>query len=450
MTPLAAMAVALGGGAVAQASGCLGFGTASITPPAGPVTVGSPVTVKASVHNMLLRAHLQVSGPGIDQQVGDSVFGGDITDQITVPEAGTFTLAVIGNATGCTYDSVDFAAKEPAAASKPTHGSAHKTLLPSPGRAGAPKSSSPFPSLTPGRGGTDYLQKPFTDSSPFSLPAVGPASVPQGFDDLSPDPQVAEPPARPVARDVVRTTPVKWGQSIALASVLLLLSAHLGMLSRRQRLAAEGPAGSRAGKAMRGRKSPGKKAARETAHATSVLAAAGGEAPAGRAAGDTTDRRATTRDAGSAPIADTPSAGTSRSGAPTSGSADSTRAGSGAAGQGGPDRRVVATEPASRGMNPVHSDVSANSWNADEPVGAAPARTSVAWDAPRSSRAARHTDPSRTIPFGVVRPSTSSSYADAATAETPDACVASDGGDTGRTSRRHAGGRAYQGRRRRS
>jgi hypothetical protein len=44
-----------------------------------------------------------------------------------------------------------------------------------------------------------------------------------------------------VARNVSETTPIKWGQSLAIALVLLVISAHLGMWSRRQRLAAEGP-----------------------------------------------------------------------------------------------------------------------------------------------------------------------------------------------------------------
>jgi hypothetical protein len=44
----------------------------------------------------------------------------------------------------------------------------------------------------------------------------------------------------PLAHNVSQTTPIKWGQSLAVALVLLIISAHLGMWSRRQRLATEG------------------------------------------------------------------------------------------------------------------------------------------------------------------------------------------------------------------
>jgi hypothetical protein len=80
-------------------------------------------------------------------------------------------------------------------------------------------------------------------NNPFSLPSVGPDGSGIGFQYPTPDPQIAAPAAKQVrAGDASASTPIKWGQSIAAALVLLLLSAHFGMWSRRQRLAAEGRA----------------------------------------------------------------------------------------------------------------------------------------------------------------------------------------------------------------
>jgi hypothetical protein len=249
MTPLAATAVAVSGSTNAQAADCLGFSSATISPPGGPVVVGSSVALKATVHNMLLQAHLQISGPGLNQQVGKSAFNGDIGDSVTVSQPGHFSLAVIGNGTQCTYVTSGFTVKERPASPRPTHGTTpHKTLLPGHGGVGMPGSSSPFPGITPGAGGAGFTQKPFNGSSPFNLPQVAPDGSAPGFQYPTPDPQVASPPARPLARNVAQTTPIKWGQSLALALVLLLLSAHLGMWSRRQRrLAAAGPSGPRDG-----------------------------------------------------------------------------------------------------------------------------------------------------------------------------------------------------------
>ncbi|MCO5994940.1 hypothetical protein [Actinoallomurus rhizosphaericola] len=120
----------------------------------------------------------------------------------------------------------------------------------------APGSAPPLPTGTSsgtGNGsdagvpGTQSLNNP---NSPFSLPSLAPNGSGIGFQYPTPDPQIAEPAAKQVrADDASATSPIKWGQSIAAALVLLLLSAHFGMWSRRQRLAAEaraaqaGPAG---------------------------------------------------------------------------------------------------------------------------------------------------------------------------------------------------------------
>jgi hypothetical protein len=283
MTPLAATAIAVGGSTTAHAAGCVGFGSASITPPSGPVAAGSSVAVKATVHNMLLQAHLQVSGPGLNQQVGKSTFNGDIGDQITVSQPGYFTLAVIGNATGCTYDTSGFSVKEQPSSAKPTPLSTKgRTPVPGIGGIHTPAAAGTFPSGVGGNGGNSYTLKPFNGSSPFSLPSVAPDGSDPALQYPTPDPQVASPPARPLARNVAETTPIKWGQSLAVALVLLLLSAHLGMWSRHQRLVTEGARNARSGKAATRKKS--RRAA--TVAAADASAPTGGETTGGETTGE--------------------------------------------------------------------------------------------------------------------------------------------------------------------
>jgi hypothetical protein len=249
LTPLAAAALAVGGTTTAHAAKCIGFGSASIKPLNGTVTAGSSVGVSATVRGMLLQAHLQISGPGLDQQVGKSASNGEIADQITVPQSGYFTLAVIGNGTGCTYETSGFSVKERPSSPKPTpHNTPGKTLAPGGGGFGTPDGPT-FPAGNPGNAGNTFSLKPLNGSSPFSLPSVAPEGSDPGFAYPSPDPQIASPPAKPLARNVSETTPIRWGQSVALALVLLMLSAHLGMLSRRQRLATAGARPARGGRA---------------------------------------------------------------------------------------------------------------------------------------------------------------------------------------------------------
>ena len=277
MTPMvgAAIAVGLSHPAVA-AEACPPLASASIKPPTGTVTVGSSVHVSAKISGlMLLQAHLQISGPGLDKQVGKSVASGEIQGDVTVPKAGYFTLAVIGNGTSCTYQTAGFSVREQASAAKPTKSSA-------PGKnsrsgSGGGKTSSgalaPLPTGSAGSGGAaanNFGLNPLNGASPFSLPSVAPDGSAQGFQYPSPDPQVAAPPpSQPQARNVSETTPIKWGQSLAIALVLLVISAHLGMWSRRQRLAAEGARSTGGGKGPARRKA---RATPETVAETTALA----------------------------------------------------------------------------------------------------------------------------------------------------------------------------------
>ena len=246
MTPMAAAALAVGvNQQPADASGCPPLASASISPPTGTPTVGSSVHVSAKISGlMLLQAHLQISGPGLDKQVGNSVMSGEIQGDVVVPKPGYFTLAVVGNGTKCTYQTAGFSVKEKATAAKPSHSSA-PSRSPRSGGSGSNGSTGGAPSLPTGSvgngAGSNFGLNPLNGASPFSLPSVAPDGSSQGFQYPSPDPQVASPPSRPMARNVSETTPpIKWGQSLAIALVLLVISAHLGMWSRRQRLAAEG------------------------------------------------------------------------------------------------------------------------------------------------------------------------------------------------------------------
>ncbi|GAB3958147.1 hypothetical protein GCM10029978_002460 [Actinoallomurus acanthiterrae] len=308
MTPLTAAAIAVGeSGPVHADSPCWLFAHASITPPSESVTAGSSVHVSATVSGMLAKAHLQISGPGLDRQVGPSISDGVIEGDVKVPEAGYFTLAVIGNLTTCTYDTSGFSANARSASPKPkpTH---HKTT---PGK--TPKSGGN--TVVPGSGptlpsGTEGVPTPSLNSnSPFNLPSLGPNGTGMGFQYPTPDPQIAAPNTKQIRADnVSATTPIKWGQSIAAALVLLLLSAHFGMWSRRQRLAADArvaqtgsggrtsPAGRADGKSPGGGVPTGRK--RRRAPVTEL--ATGADMPG--AAGDARD--AGTGDSNAAPAAE--------------------------------------------------------------------------------------------------------------------------------------------------
>ncbi|GAA4632761.1 hypothetical protein GCM10023196_067570 [Actinoallomurus vinaceus] len=244
MTPLTVAVIAVGesGPANAEDSCWYGLASASITPPSGSITAGSSVHVSAKVSGMLAGAHLQISGPGLDRQIGPTVHDGTISGDVAVQEDGYFVLKVIGNLTTCTYDTSGFSvnARSTSPKPKPTH---HKTTpSKTPKSGGYPTVPGSGPTLPSGTGtGTGGVPtQPLGNNSPFSLPSLGPGGSGVGFQYPTPDPQIAAPNTKQVRADnVSATTPIKWGQSVAAALVLLLLSAHFGMWSRRQRLAAE-------------------------------------------------------------------------------------------------------------------------------------------------------------------------------------------------------------------
>lgn len=266
MTPLAAGALALGVNVPAHAADtCWPLAHATITDPGDSITTGSTAHLAAQVSGMLLGSHLQIAGPGFatPQQVGPSKSSGDITGDVVVKKAGYYTLSVVGNGTKCTYESTGFPVKQKPAP-KPTHSSAPAKPL-QPGKAGG--SVPKIPGSLPGGGQIPGGKTPgglggvpLNGSSPFSLPSVAPDGTGPDFQNPTPDPQVAAPAGtKPLAHDTSAPTPISWEQSVAVAMVLLLLSAHMGMWSRRQRrlATAGGPGRSGAGKAP----AKGKKAA---------------------------------------------------------------------------------------------------------------------------------------------------------------------------------------------
>ncbi|GAA4506425.1 hypothetical protein GCM10023191_063480 [Actinoallomurus oryzae] len=276
MTPMVAAAIAVGLSQPARAAeSCPPLGSATIAAPSGTVTVGSTVHVSAQINGlMLLQAHLQISGPGLNQQVGKSEWTGKIEGDVTMPKAGAFTLAVIGNGTGCTYKTEGFSVKARPSPAKSTH-AASPSKTPGSGSGSNRTSSGSLPTGNVGNGATvgNPGANPLNGASPFSLPSVAPDGSGLNFAYPSPEPQVASPLAQPAARNVSQTTPIKWGQSLAIALVLLIISAHLGMWSRRQRLAAEGARAAAGGK----RSGRGKTKARrgKDRKATAMMAATG-------------------------------------------------------------------------------------------------------------------------------------------------------------------------------
>jgi hypothetical protein len=79
---------------------------------------------------------------------------------------------------------------------------------------------------------------PLHDRSPLTLPSVAPDGATPGFEYPAPAPQVANPPAAaPNAQNASSATLVGWGKSVAIALILLVAAAHLGMWTRRMRLA---------------------------------------------------------------------------------------------------------------------------------------------------------------------------------------------------------------------
>ena len=130
---------------------------------------------------------------------------------------------------------------------------------------------------------------PLAGRSPLTLPTVAPDGATPGFQYPTPAPQVATPPtAGPNASNASSADLARWGKSVASALILLVVAAHLGMWTRRMRLAqaaAESagaiPDAGRRGRTKRERRTradePVKVHAAEAATATSP---SGGAAPA--------------------------------------------------------------------------------------------------------------------------------------------------------------------------
>jgi hypothetical protein len=78
---------------------------------------------------------------------------------------------------------------------------------------------------------------PLPGRSPLSLPTVAPNGQAPGFQYPTPGPQVADPATGPVAHAAASTGLFRWGKSVALALILLVVAAHLGAWTRRLRRA---------------------------------------------------------------------------------------------------------------------------------------------------------------------------------------------------------------------
>jgi hypothetical protein len=78
---------------------------------------------------------------------------------------------------------------------------------------------------------------PLPGRSPLSLPTVAPDGQAAGFQYPTPGPQVANPATAPKAEKASSAGPMRWGKSVALALILLIVAAHLGAWTRRLRLA---------------------------------------------------------------------------------------------------------------------------------------------------------------------------------------------------------------------
>lgn len=120
---------------------------------------------------------------------------------------------------------------------------------------------------------------PLQGRSPLTLPNVAPNGQTPGFQYPAPAPQVANPAAAAQGKNASSTSPLKWGKSLAIALILLVLAAHLGMWTRRQRLAQAAAAG--ASEPAAGEKpSPDGKGRTRKAEPNSASAASDATAPA--------------------------------------------------------------------------------------------------------------------------------------------------------------------------
>lgn len=240
ITPVAAGTAILAVGAPAHASGCIG--SASITSGYGSYTLGSSVHVSARMDTV--SAALYVAGPGGDWSLGSAGWGGSAGGTIRPSLPGTYSITITGNITGCTFASGSFSVS-----SLPTHtpappshhqggstdhgGSSNYT-----GTNSAPNGANNSPN------GTDTNNypnlSPQNNGSSLNLPSVAPdGSGNFQYPANGQNPQVASPAGKQrLASEEQSTNPAQWGRSIAIALVLLMLSAHLTMWNRRHRVTA--------------------------------------------------------------------------------------------------------------------------------------------------------------------------------------------------------------------
>jgi hypothetical protein len=121
---------------------------------------------------------------------------------------------------------------------------------------------------------------PLPGRSPLSLPTVAPDGQTAGFQYPTPGPQVADPATAPKA-EKASADPMRWGKSVALALILLIVAAHLGAWTRRLRLAqvAETGPGGAAAAPVRRKKPASNKTERAPAPEPNVAADDDAEAP---------------------------------------------------------------------------------------------------------------------------------------------------------------------------
>ena len=98
-------------------------------------------------------------------------------------------------------------------------------------------SGSGTPARLPSAGPSANPLLPLPGRSPLSLPTVAPDGQTSGFQYPTPGPQVADPATAPKAEKASSASPMRWGRSVALALILLIVAAHLGAWTRRLRLA---------------------------------------------------------------------------------------------------------------------------------------------------------------------------------------------------------------------
>jgi hypothetical protein len=79
---------------------------------------------------------------------------------------------------------------------------------------------------------------PLQGRSPLALPTVAPNGATPGFQYPAPSPQIANPSATGAnAQNASAASTLRWGKSVAVALIMLVVAAHLGMWTRRMRLA---------------------------------------------------------------------------------------------------------------------------------------------------------------------------------------------------------------------